>query len=74
MSALIEKFTRPGDLILDPFVGGGTTGVVAVPLGRRFLGIDCNIQAVEVARRRIAVTANEVQETSTTKEVTDVRE
>jgi 16S rRNA G966 N2-methylase RsmD len=74
MSALVEKFTRPGDLILDPFVGGGTTGVVAVPLGRRFLGIDCNIQAVEVARRRIAATAKEVLDTQTAKEVPNANE
>jgi len=42
-----------GDLVLDPFVGSGTVGVVALGLGRRFLGIDLNPEYVEMARRRI---------------------
>lgn len=40
MADLIERLTRPGDHILDPFSGGATTGVVAVRLGRRYTGID----------------------------------
>ena len=32
--------TRPGDLVLDPFFGTGTTGAVARKLGRRFIGIE----------------------------------
>jgi len=40
MARLIEKFTRPNDLVYDPFVGSGTTGTVAVQLKRRFLGTD----------------------------------
>jgi len=40
MAEIIERFSRPGDLIVDPFYGGGATGVAALGLGRRFLGID----------------------------------
>lgn len=39
-SWFIEKFTQPGDLILDPFLGIGTTGIEAEKLGRRCIGIE----------------------------------
>ena len=40
--------------VLDPFCGSGTTGVVALRLGRRFMGIELNAKYVEMARRRIS--------------------
>lgn len=46
--------SRPGDLILDPFCGSGTTGVVALRHGRRFLGLELNRAYVDMARRKIA--------------------
>jgi DNA modification methylase len=46
--------TRPGDVVLDPFMGSGSTGVVAKRFGRRFIGIDLNSGYVEMARTRIA--------------------
>jgi len=45
--------TNPGDLILDPFFGTGTTGAVAKKLGRNFLGIEREKRYVEIARKRI---------------------
>jgi hypothetical protein len=39
--------------VLDPFCGSGTTGVVAVQLGRRFIGIELNLEYCAMARRRI---------------------
>jgi site-specific DNA-methyltransferase (adenine-specific) len=53
-AALVERFTVPGQLVFDPFVGGGTTAVVAVSLGRRFIGIDIDPKAIEETRRRLA--------------------
>jgi site-specific DNA-methyltransferase (adenine-specific) len=45
--------SQPGDLVLDPFLGSGTTAVVAQKLGRCYTGIDCNAEYCEVARKRI---------------------
>ena len=49
----IELFTEPGDRVLDPFVGSGTTCVVAQELGRRSVGIDIKSDYVERARVEI---------------------
>jgi len=46
--------TRPGDTVLDPFFGTGTTGAVAKRLGRHFIGIERDSAYVALARRRIA--------------------
>ena len=46
--------TKPGDVVLDPFFGTGTTGAAARRLGRRFIGIEREAAYVEVARKRIA--------------------
>lgn len=48
--AAISSFSRPGDTILDPFVGGGTTVVEALTAGRRAIGVDLNSLAVFLAR------------------------
>lgn len=45
--------SRPGDLVLDPFAGSGTTGCVALRHGRRFLGVELNPEYVALADRRI---------------------
>ena len=46
--------TKPGDVVLDPFFGTGTTGAVARRLGRRWIGIERESSYCEVARERIA--------------------
>jgi modification methylase len=48
--------TKPGDLVLDPFFGTGTTGAVAKKLGRHFIGIEREPAYVEAAQRRIDAT------------------
>jgi modification methylase len=48
--------TKPGDVVLDPFFGTGTTGAVARRLGRRWIGIERESDYVKVARERIAST------------------
>ncbi len=52
---LIELYTYRDDLVLDPFMGSGTTGVAAVRTGRRFVGYDTETSYVEIAEQRIRV-------------------
>jgi modification methylase len=51
---VVVAASKPGDVILDPFFGSGTTGAVAKRLGRRFIGLERDEIYAEVARRRIA--------------------
>ena len=51
---VIVSSTKPGDVILDPFFGSGTTGAVAKRLGRHFIGIEREQTYANVARARIA--------------------
>jgi site-specific DNA-methyltransferase (adenine-specific)/modification methylase len=51
---LIELGSRPGDLVLDPFMGVGSTGVAALELGRRFIGMEIDATYVAASERRIA--------------------
>ncbi|HMI95046.1 MAG TPA: site-specific DNA-methyltransferase [Micropepsaceae bacterium] len=51
---VILASTNPGDVVLDPFFGSGTTGAVAKRLSRRFIGIERERAYVDLARRRIA--------------------
>ena len=53
MKWIIEKYTSPDALILDPFSGSGTTGVAAIQLGRRFLGFEIDPRWVDLANKRI---------------------
>jgi DNA modification methylase len=48
MMALVEDLTEPGETIFDPFCGEGTTGVAALRLGRRFIGVDGNPKWAEM--------------------------
>ncbi len=52
-SWFIKLFTAPGDIVLDPFVGSGTTAVAAVQLGRRYVGIDTENNYVEISNERL---------------------
>lgn len=54
LQPLIEGFSRPGDLVLDPFAGSGSTAVAAALSGRRYLGIELEARYCEHARRRLA--------------------
>lgn len=51
---VIEASSSPGDVVLDPFFGTGTTGAVAKGLHRRWIGIEREAEYVELARERIA--------------------
>ncbi len=50
----IKSFCAPGSIVLDPFIGSGTTAAVAERFGRRWIGIDIRQSQVELSRKRIA--------------------
>jgi len=62
---LIERIIRassnPGDIIFDCFMGSGTTQAVALKLGRRFIGADINIGAVQITTKRLVTIAENIQ-------------
>ncbi len=53
---LLEMVSKPGELVVDPFVGSGTTGVACMATGRRFLGADVDPGAVALAIQRLSGT------------------
>lgn len=55
MRKLIENFTLPNDVVFDPFMGSGSTGVAAMQLGRNFIGCDNDTEYgyFEIAKKRI---------------------
>jgi len=53
MSYLITMTTRPGDTVLDPFMGSGTTGCAAALLRRKFVGVEMDPDYLEIAAARI---------------------
>lgn len=56
MRYLIETLTNPNDVVLDPFMGSGSTCVAAKQTGRRFLGIELNEEYYNIAKARIEKT------------------
>jgi site-specific DNA-methyltransferase (adenine-specific) len=54
MMQWISEFTNPGDTVLDPFMGSGTTGVACVKLGRNFIGMEISPDYFKIAEKRIA--------------------
>ena len=60
--------TNPGDVVLDPFFGTGTTGAVAKKLGRYFIGVERDSEYVKIAKERIAAVTPAPTETLTLSE------
>jgi len=50
---LVEQFTEPDDLVIDPFMGSGTTLVACEALGRRAIGVDINAEYCAIAAKRL---------------------
>jgi YD repeat-containing protein len=61
MARIIELFTQPGDLVVDPYMGSGPTGVAAMRLGRRFAGCEIEPTYFATAERRIAQAAAQLR-------------
>ena len=53
LERIIQASTQPGDIVLDPFCGSGTTGVVANRYGRLFIGIDTEDEYLNITKRRL---------------------
>lgn len=53
MMEIVADFTRPGETILDPFMGSGTTGVACAKLGRKFIGIEKDPRYFDISCQRI---------------------
>ena len=53
LERIILASTKKGDVVLDPFCGSGTTGVVSGKYGRQFIGIDNNEEYLDIAKKRL---------------------
>ena len=60
LEKLIKASSNPGDLVFDCFMGSGTTQAVAMKLGRRFIGADINLDAIQTTRKRLSNVAAEL--------------
>ena len=60
---IVEEFlyllTRPGDVVLDPFIGSGSTAVACKQLGRYFIGYDINPEYCQYAQNRVEAMVHE---------------
>lgn len=63
LERIIEASSNPGDLVFDCFMGSGTTQAVAMKLGRRFIGADINLGAIQTTTKRLIGVADELYST-----------
>lgn len=60
---IVKASSKEGDIILDPFMGSGTTGVAAIEKNRRFIGIELEEEYFLIAKKRIEETSTNIQQT-----------
>lgn len=60
LERIIQLGSNPGDIVFDCFMGSGTTQAVAMKLGRRFIGADINLGAIQTTTKRLVGVANEL--------------
>lgn len=60
MESILRDFTDPGDVVLDPFTGSGTTGVACIKLGRHFIGFEREPKYHAIATKRFAGTREQM--------------
>ncbi len=58
---LLKRHTNPNDIVLDPFMGSGSTGVACINTSRRFIGIEIDDTYFETAKKRIESIANDIK-------------
>ncbi|MEA5553279.1 site-specific DNA-methyltransferase [Anabaena cylindrica UHCC 0172] len=62
LERIIQASSNPGDIVFDCFMGSGTTQAVAMKLGRRFIGADINLGAVQITTKRLLAIASEINQ------------
>lgn len=62
LQRIIESFSEPNALVLDCFMGSGTTQAVATKLGRRFIGADINLGAIQTTTKRLIKVGDELRQ------------
>lgn len=65
LELIIEASSQPGDIVFDCFMGSGTTQAVAMKLGRRFIGADINLGAIQTTTKRLLSVAKELENSQT---------
>jgi DNA modification methylase len=73
-SWFIKLFTKPGDIVLDPFMGSGTTAVACIQLSRRYIGMEMNEEYVAISKERLRAEENGTPDLFNTGEVGDLYE
>ncbi|MCM1061427.1 MAG: site-specific DNA-methyltransferase [Eubacterium sp.] len=63
LERIIKASSNPGDIVFDCFMGSGTTQAVAMKLGRRFIGADINLGAIQTTTKRLIGIADELNST-----------
>jgi len=58
-ASYVKNFTKPGETVLDPFCGSGTTCISADILGRKYIGIEKEQEYIEIAKARIEAEARQ---------------
>lgn len=64
LKRIIKGHSNPGDIVFDCFMGSGTTQAVAMKLGRRFIGADINLGAIQTTTKRLIKAAGELRQMS----------
>lgn len=68
LERIIKASSNIGDIVFDPFMGSGTTQTVAMKLGRRFIGSDINLGAIQTTTKRLLAVAKELEDGQTSME------
>lgn len=63
LERIIKASSNPGDIVFDCFMGSGTTQAVAMKLGRRFIGADINLGAIQTTTKRLCSIQKEIEST-----------